>query len=195
MSLRRAGHRAQRLRLTWLLALPFFLLATPSRGTVLAGSALSLCGLLLRGFACGSILKDRTLAVGGPYAHLRHPLYLGSFLVGAGLTMAGGRWFFPPLFLALFLWVYGRTIRAEERVLEILFGKPYRDYRARVRGFIPRLHPYRPPGGPESWESARVSGSGFSLRLFRRNKEWQASLGTAAGFVLLWVKAVLMGPG
>jgi hypothetical protein len=183
--------RVQRLRLVWFLALPFVLLANPSRGLLLVGGGVSLCGLLLRAAAAASIHKERSLAVGGPYAHLRHPLYLGSFLVGLGLAVAGGRWLFPPVFVALFLRVYGRAIHVEEQTLALLFGDSYRHYRGEVPAFIPRLRAYRPPPGGGPGEAGALSVSGPGLRLYLRNKEWQAALGTAAGFGLLWAKAVL----
>jgi hypothetical protein len=187
--------RVQRLRLVWFLALPFVLLANPSRGLLLVGGGVSLCGLLLRAAAAASIHKERSLAVGGPYAHLRHPLYLGSFLTGLGLALAGGRWFFLPVLLALFLPVYGRAVRTEERTLELLFGEPYRRYRGEVPALIPRFRRYSPPGGGGVGEEALVSTTGPGLGLYLRNKEWQAALGAVAGFGLLWAKAALLGSG
>ena len=197
--------RAQRLRLPWLLVVPFLVFASPTPGSLQAGSLLALPGLLLRGWAAAHVYKDRALAIRGPYAHLRHPLYLGSFLVGSGLAVAGGRWVFPPLFLVLFLLFYGRTIRAEERDLEVRFGEAYRRYRERVPPFLPR------PGRTFRTGDPGRHGDGGTLLVevdaekgdlppaptpspppglprFRRNKEWQAALGTAVGFALLWLR-------
>lgn len=192
MILGRFGLRAQRLRLTWILALPFVLLANPSPHLLAAGGVCSLSGLLLRAAAAGSIHKERSLAVGGPYAHLRHPLYLGSFFTGLGLALAGGRWFFPPVFLLLFIWVYGRAIRAEDRTMETLFGDSYRRYRREVPAFVPRLRRHKVSVGGAVGDGGSVSVSGPGLGLYLRNKEWQAALGTAAGFGLLWAKAALL---
>ncbi len=181
------------MRLTWLLVVPFFLLANPSRGLLVVGCVISVAGLVLRAAAAGSIHKNQALALGGPYAYLRHPLYLGSFLVGLGLFLAAGRWFLPPVFMGLFFWVYGRTVRTEARTLELLFGEAYRHYRSQVSAFLPRLRPYRPPGtsGPPRGTDT-VSFAGFRFRLFLRNKEWRAILGTAGCFGLLWAKAVFL---
>jgi hypothetical protein len=190
---RRFTPRAWRVRFAWSLALPFLLLAEPSPRRLVLGAALSLAGLVLRAAAAGSIHKERSLAVGGPYAHLRHPLYLGSFLAGLGLALAGGRWFLLPAFLAVFLWTYGQAIRQENRTLERLFGESYRHYRREVRGFIPRLRPYGPPPGKEGREPGQVSAEGPGLGLYLRNKEWKAVLGTTAGFGLLWAKVMLTG--
>ncbi len=178
--------RTQRLRLVWLLAIPFFFLATPFRSAMIVGFSISIPGLLLRALSAGSIHKERELATGGPYRHIRHPLYLGSFLVGLGFSVAGGRWWFPLLYLALFVWLYGRAITAEEVRLASLYGEEYRAYRESVPAFLPRLKP-RPGPRPGS----RGSG-GVRFWLYRRNREWQAALGTLAGFGLLLVRMYLM---
>lgn len=192
MILRKVGPRGRRVRSAWLLVLPFALLANPSPGLLAVGGAVSLFGLLLRAAAAGSIHKERSLALGGPYAHLRHPLYLGSFLTGLGLVLAGGRWFFPPLFLALFLWVYGRAVRMEDRTLDLLFGESFRHYRSEVPAFIPRLRRYRPTACDGVGYAGPVSFSGPGLGLYLLNKEWKAALGTLVGFGLLWAKAVVV---
>jgi protein-S-isoprenylcysteine O-methyltransferase Ste14 len=168
--------RTQRLRLTWTLVFPFLWLAQPTPRSLLAGALLALPGLLLRAAASGHILKDRILAVAGPYASLRHPLYLGSFLTGAGMVVAGGRWILVPVYVGLFVWLYGRTIRAEEEELALRFGEEYGEYRRRVPAFLPR----RGAGGP--WD--------FRLARFLGNKEWEAGLGFVGGLGLLWLKMV-----
>ncbi len=197
--------------MAWLLALPFLLLSRPSPPLLLAGAAVAFPGLLLRGLAAARIHKDRSLAVRGPYAVIRHPLYLGSFLLGAGLAMAGGRWFFLPLFVGFFLWAYGRTIRTEERQLAARFGEAYQAYRSRVPAFLPRLRPLGRRGDERSGERHRAGGGGPDpgagpatgpdatpfrspvpgLPLYLRNREWESALGTAAGFALLWLRMVL----
>ena len=168
--------RTQRLKLTWLLALPFLWLARPTATLLLVGLLVALPGLLLRALAAGHIEKDRILATTGPYAHLRHPLYLGTFFVGAGLVVAGGRWILFPVFLGLLALVYTRTIRAEEEELARLFGDVHRAYRSRVPALIPRIR--------------RGAGRGFSGRLYLRNREWEASAGLMGGLILLWLKLV-----
>lgn len=176
------SHREQRLKLVWFLVLPFVLLAKSTPSLLLFGGVLSVLGLLLRGWAAGSILKDELLAVGGPYRFIRHPLYLGSFLLGSGLMTAGGSCVLAFLFLAFFAWSYSRTLREERGALEQRFGKEYTDYRASVPAFFPRLG--RAPI-PES------SVQGFRWRLYLHNKEWQAALGTAGAFGILWLKLLV----
>jgi protein-S-isoprenylcysteine O-methyltransferase Ste14 len=172
--------RTLRLKLSWLLVLPFLFLARPTPGLLLVGLFFALPGLALRALAAGHIEKDRVLATTGPYAALRHPLYLGSFLVGAGLVVAGGRWLLLPLFLGFLALVYGKTIIAEEAELARLFGDDYREYKTRVPAFVPRL------GGGAS--------GGFSAGLFLRNREWEAPLGVLGGFLILALKMLWTSP-
>jgi protein-S-isoprenylcysteine O-methyltransferase Ste14 len=171
------------LRGAWLLVLPFLVFSRPTAALFLAGGLISLLGLLLRAVAAGSILKDERLASGGVYGRLRHPLYVGSFLLGLGLSVAGGRWWFPLAFAALFGWIYFLTIRAEVRELESRFGECFQSYRAQVPAFLPRLRPYR-SGDPSQ---------GFRLEVYLRNKEWQAALGALVGYAVLWARMILLG--
>jgi len=170
--------RSQRLRTTWLLALPFLYLSRPSPLVLLVGALISASGLLLRALSAGFIHKDRELAMAGPYRCLRHPLYVGSFLLGLGLSLAGGRWWFPFLFTSLFGWLYHRTILAEEAELIGRFGEDYESYRGQVPALVPRLRSSHSPR----------SATGFRFWLYRRNKEWQAALGIFLGYGLLWLR-------
>jgi len=176
--------RVQRLRWVWLLALPYLLLADPSSTSLLAGSLVALPGLALRAWAAGFILKERELATRGPFGLIRHPLYAGSFLVGSGLALAGGRWWFVPVFVVLFVWIYRRTLLAEDRTLRRLFGSEYLAYRDQVPAFLPV---------PGSGAETRAPMGGFMLGRYLRNKEWEAALGVGAGFGLLLWKLVWMG--
>ena len=79
------------------------------------------------------------LATTGPYAHVRHPQYVGFILVMFGFLL---QW--PTLLtLAMFpilVWMYVRLARQEEREALAAFGEAYARYAERVPGFIPRLH-------------------------------------------------------
>lgn len=179
--------RRLRLRAVWLLVVPFLLLARPTPGLMLAGGALAVAGLLLRAWAAGVIHKEKELTVQGPYAFTRNPLYLGSFFLGLGVTVAGGLWYFVLLFGVFYWAIYGKTIRGEAALLEELFGDRYRHYASRVPLVLPRLTPYRPPPGGH-----RAS---FTFERWRRNREYEALLGTVAGFAFLAAKMWWLGGG
>lgn len=193
------GSRRIRLKAVWLLLLPFFFFARPSPLLLVGGGAIALTGAAVRAWAAGYIRKDAELATGGPYAHTRNPLYLGSLLIGLGVTVAGGRWIFALLFLAFFFVVYRRTMRHEERVLEEEFGEAYRRYRTSVPLLLPRLTPYSGVGEDGTgWSGVEAAADGdgedrFSLRRYLRNREWEAGLGILAGFAFLLAKMVWTG--
>lgn len=204
--------RQERLRLTWLLAVPFLLLARPDPRLVLLGAGVALPGLLLRAWAAGCVHKDVVLCTRGPYAVLRHPLYAGTFLLGLGLATASGHLLVLAAFPLLFLWTYGRTVRAEEKNLARRFGPGYAAYRARVPAFLPFPSVARRGGRRSSSDSLRrLPGPvlpaapadpayredpsrllAFRWRLYRRNREWEALLGVLVGFGLLALKMALI---
>ncbi len=171
--------RRLRLRAVWLLILPFLWLARPTPALLAVGGVLGVFGLLVRGWAAGTIHKERELTTTGPYAFTRNPLYLGTFFLGLGISVAGGHWIWPALFLVFYAGVYGRTMRGEATLLGELFGERFHHYAANVPAFAPRLTPYRAPGG---------GGRGFTLDQYRRNREWEALFGAVAGFGFLALK-------
>jgi protein-S-isoprenylcysteine O-methyltransferase Ste14 len=82
--------------------------------------------------------KTRSLATTGVYSYVRHPQYIGFILVMFGFLL---QW--PTvLTLAMFpvlVWMYIHLAHVEEREAIAEFGDAYRDYAARVPGFLPRL--------------------------------------------------------
>ena len=167
-----------------MLAIGLFWLARPDPVSLRIGGAIVLAGLLIRGWAAGVLEKDRELAVSGPYAFTRNPLYLGSFVIGAGAVAAGGRLWIGALFLAFFVKVYGSTMARENPDLEARFGEGYRHYRESVPAFLPRRARYRPPSG------LGLAARPFSLRRYARNREYEAALGAVAGLGFLALRAV-----
>lgn len=171
--------RRLRLRAVWLLIVPFLVFARPTPTLLAVGSTLAALGVLVRAWAAGTIHKEEELTTTGPYAYTRNPLYVGSFVLGTGVVVAGGQWIFAVLFLAFFAGVYGRTMAGEAELLTELFGERFRDYRRHVPAFLPRLTPYRAPGAPSG---------GFTLAQYGRNREWEAALGALAAFAFLAAK-------
>jgi len=168
-----------RTKAAWLLVVPLLLLARPTPALLAAGGALSALGLLVRGWSAGTIEKGQALAVSGPYAFTRNPLYLGSFVIGLGLALAGGHWVWPAAFLVFFGTVYLPTMRRESERLAELFGSRYAEYARHVPAFLPRLTPYR--SGP-------TQGDGFLWTRYLRYREWEALLGVAAVLISVTLK-------
>lgn len=75
----------------------------------------------------------------GPYARVRHPIYLGMLLFLLGLTAALGHWFQLLIAVPVFLVGTGIRTRIEEQLLEQRFGEEFRNYRASTPALFPRL--------------------------------------------------------
>jgi protein-S-isoprenylcysteine O-methyltransferase Ste14 len=148
----------------------------PTLSSLEVGLPVSIAGLALRGWAAGCLAKDRTLATGGPYAHTRNPLYLGTLLVAAGLVIAARSPWLGGLFAAVFLFVYLPVIQLEEQHLRRLFPE-YTAFADRVPALWPRLRALRNAGAQP-----------FKWALYRKNREYQAALGLAAGIAFLVFK-------
>jgi protein-S-isoprenylcysteine O-methyltransferase Ste14 len=146
--------------------------------TLFVGGAIALLGLAFRAWSAGHIRKNDALATSGPYAHTRNPLYLGSFVLGLGFTIASGRPWLGLLFAALFLGIYLPVMRVEASTLSQLFGDDYARYAAAVPLFIPRITAYRDP---------KTVGVKFDPGLYLRYREYQAALGLALAWILLAV--------
>jgi len=186
---RRGGTRVQRWRvpLGFVCAALFIILAKPNARSLAAGGAVALLGLAIRAWASGHIRKNDRLAVSGPYAHTRNPLYLGSFVLGIGFTVAASSSLplfaaLGGLFAALFLGIYIPVMRVEASTLAGLFGEGYERYAAAVPLLFPRLTPYRPEDG---------TTTRFDAGLYLRYREYRAALGLLLAWFVLMLKAVL----
>lgn len=129
-----------------------FALSLPARALALVfgallyfpGLALALWGRLALGEMYNvsssfgaQLYADQRLVTHGPYALVRHPVYLGILLTATGGLLLYRTW--------TFLFVLGHVpallIRArhEEAALAVEFGERWRDYCRRVPGWRPRL--------------------------------------------------------
>lgn len=83
--------------------------------------------------------SDHELVRDGPYAYLRHPIYLGLLFFLLGLAAALGHWL--QLIVAVPIYLAGTMIRTrvEDHLLEQAFGDEFRDYRSRTPALIPKI--------------------------------------------------------
>jgi len=133
-------------------------LARPTRGSLAFGAPLALLGEGIRLWASGHLEKSREVTASGPYRWTRHPLYVGSTLLGCGLAIASN-----SLVVAILAVLYlGITLtaaaRSEERHLEAKFGEAYARYRE---------------------GAGAANGRRFSLARVRRNGELRTLAGVA----------------
>ncbi len=169
-----------RVPLGFLFAAVFLIFARPEILTLIVGGAIALAGLFVRAWASGHIRKNQTLAVSGPYAYTRNPLYLGSFVLGIGFTMAAGVWWLGLVFIALFLGIYLPVMRVEASELTHIFGEEYQEYARRVPLFFPHFAAYN------------KSKNKFDFDLYLRYREYQAALGLIFAWSILLAKAIFL---
>jgi protein-S-isoprenylcysteine O-methyltransferase Ste14 len=159
----------------FLLGVAYLVFCRPTVKLLMVGGTVAAGGLALRAFAAGHLAKNQKLAVSGPYACTRNPLYLGSALMGAGFAVAGGNWILALACLCFFAAIYWPVIRREEDYLRREFGEDYDRYAERVPLFLPRL---RWPAGGEK----------FQWKQYRKNREYEAFLGYLAIMIFLAFK-------
>ncbi len=154
-------------------------MARPHGRSLLLAVPLLLLGEAVRIWASGHIEKTQTLATGGPYAHTRNPLYLGSVLLAAGACVAAWS---PWTTLAIALYFaafYPAVMREEAAFLRRKFGAAYQAWASEVPLFLPRPT----PGG--------TRGSRFGWSRVKRNREWRTALAVPAVLLLLAARAWL----
>jgi protein-S-isoprenylcysteine O-methyltransferase Ste14 len=154
----------------------------PQPAAVAWSLALVLPGLWLRAYAAGYVKKNRELTQTGPYAFTRNPLYLGSMLMAGGFAVALLSWPVAVVLAVGFTAIYVPVIASEERFLRATFPE-FDAYCRRVPRLIPRLT--RAPG-----PTANGAQGAFSLSLYLRHREYNASIGAA----LLYFSLLFLRP-
>ena len=160
----------------------FLFFARPTTWTLLLGAAVAVPGLALRAWASGHLRKNQFLATTGPYSYTRNPLYVGSFLLGLGFTIAAGRLFLGLIFIAMIAGIYLPVMRVEATTLAELFGRKYDRYARAVPLVLPRFSPYKDNDQGENK---------FDRDLYFRYREYRALMGAVIIWGLLALKAVV----
>ncbi|UCE86743.1 MAG: isoprenylcysteine carboxylmethyltransferase family protein [Deltaproteobacteria bacterium] len=179
---------ALRLIPTYAAVVVLLLLARPTALGFAVGTVLVVIGAAIRIWSAGHLVKTERLATTGPYAYLRHPLYLGTLLIVLGFAIiAGGvasAVLLPALLLWFFVYYYPYKNRIESARLERLFGDDFAAYQAAV----PALFPSR-------WPRAASPGSDaacrWSAELFHANHEAATLLGLCVGLCALALRPFL----
>ena len=103
-------------------------LATPTATTLTIGALVSLTGELLRLWAAGHLEKSKEVTRSGPYQYTRHPLYLGSSLIGIGFAIAANHVVVAAIVVSYLLLTLTAAMRSEEAHLREKFGDAYDAY-------------------------------------------------------------------
>lgn len=136
------------------------------------GFATILAGLAMRGWAAGVIVKAREVSREGPYALVRHPLYLGSLLIAIGFCIVIGDNLNILVVMIFALLVYWPKLRAEEHEMTEQFGAEYVKYMETVPAFLPVRIP------------ATVRGR-WVWRQYLHHREYRAALAVLLALIIL----------
>jgi protein-S-isoprenylcysteine O-methyltransferase Ste14 len=122
---------------------------------------ISLLGLAIRALVIGYVPEQTsgrnttekfadTLNTTGMYSIVRHPLYLGNYIVGLGISLIQLTWWLPVIYTLAFWIYYERIMFAEEEFLLGQHGRRFEAWAAQTPAIWPRLAQWRGPKLPFS---------------------------------------------
>jgi len=147
--------------------------------------SISVLGFLVRFYTIGTTPKGTSgrntkeqvadvLNSSGMYSMVRHPLYLGNYLIWLGISLASFNIFFVVIMSLLFWIYYERIMFAEERFLERKFGDDYLNWASKLPAFLPSMLNFK------------KSDTNFSIITVLR-REYASVLAAVVGFTFIEV--------
>jgi protein-S-isoprenylcysteine O-methyltransferase Ste14 len=167
--------RRIRVPLGFLFAAVYLWLAHPTARSIVLGSCIAVAGLVVRGLASGHVQKNEQLAMTGPYAYTRNPLYLGSLIMACGFALASRSWIVAAIATVMLFAIYIPVIRSEEEFLRTRFPE-FANYCRNVPRLFPEL------------KANQGSAGSFSAHLYWKHREYNAALGAVLMTAALIVK-------
>ena len=109
---------------------------------------ISFIGLAIRALVIGYVPEQTsgrnttekfadTLNTTGMYSIVRHPLYLGNYIVGLGISLIQLQWWLPVIYTLVFWIYYERIMFAEEDFLRAQHGRTFENWAAQRPQFCP----------------------------------------------------------
>ena len=146
---------------------------------------ISVLGFLVRFYTIGTTPKGTSgrntkeqvadvLNSSGMYSMVRHPLYLGNYLIWLGISLASFNIYFVVIMSLLFWIYYERIMFAEERFLERKFGEDYLNWASKLPAFLPSILNFK------------ESDTKFSIITVLR-REYASVLAAVVGFTFIEV--------
>ena len=120
--------------------------------------------------------KIGRLITAGPYAFVRHPLYLGTLLIAAGTFIIVGNWWLGLIAPACLVTIYRRKMAEEEARIHSEWGEAYTRYHASVSRWLPLRRRYARAEGQWSWQGIVAS------------KEWKTAIWIIVLVIALYVR-------
>ncbi len=92
-----------------------------------------------KNFNSGSSVKqNHSLITGGPYRYVRHPMYVGFFLLFFSSFLISENWLIGLSGMMTILTLMTLRLKLEEENLEQYFGNDYLAYRMKTGAFLPK---------------------------------------------------------
>jgi len=147
--------------------------------------SISILGFFVRFYTIGTTPKGTSgrntkeqvadvLNSSGMYSMVRHPLYLGNYLIWLGISLASFNIYFAVIMSLLFWIYYERIMFAEERFLERKFGEDYLNWASKLPAFLPSILNFK------------KSDTNFSIITVLR-REYASVLAALVGFTFIEV--------
>jgi protein-S-isoprenylcysteine O-methyltransferase Ste14 len=127
--------------------------------------SISILGLFIRGLTIAFVPRRTsgrnthkgqvadTLNTTGMYSIVRHPLYLGNFLIFLGILLFPRVWWFIFVYVLTYVIFYERIMFAEEEFLRNKFRQKYLEWSQLTPAIIPNITLWKPPSLEFSYKS------------------------------------------
>ncbi|MFZ3072076.1 MAG: isoprenylcysteine carboxylmethyltransferase family protein [Thermodesulfobacteriota bacterium] len=152
---------------------PLSILPPDITAVATVGLILILAGIGIRIWARGHFVKGLLFQT-GPYAIVRHPLYVGSFLMLIGFLLILNMWVLWVVLLPFYVVFYVLTVISEESGLKRKIGEEWEEYRRSVPALIPM-----------PWKVKAKNIHGWSKEVFSNTPELETIASTVILLVLI----------
>ncbi len=177
----------------YLVGVAILVLHPPRKDWLIWGLPLIGLGALVRSWGAGHLVKNHALTLTGPYAHVRHPLYVGTILIATGFAMAIGGWLSLAALAVIWPWFafhyFPRKEMLESDRLEARYGDRFTRYRSAVPALWPRLRAWVDPEVAGAGAAGEGAGGRWALSRYSDNNELGTLLAVCAGLLVFWLRA------
>lgn len=132
-------HEASRQGFGLLLSVFFVVVARPVDWLLYPATVVATAGIGVRLWASGFIVKNEQLATNGPYAFVRHPLYVGNILILFAFAAGSALWWASLIVIAFLWFYYPKAIEYEDRKLRSIFPGTWQEFANQTPALMPRL--------------------------------------------------------
>jgi protein-S-isoprenylcysteine O-methyltransferase Ste14 len=163
----------------YIMGVILLMMAKPRADFFVLGLLPVVLGEGLRIWATGHLQKNQQVTTTGPYAYVKNPLYLGTFLIMVGFCTMANQFLLMALGVGVFMFYYApyKKRRESDRLTQ-RFGQAWTDYDADVPDYWPRWTPYEHRGNTR-----------WNFQLFLNNSEHETLLMVLLGIAIISLKS------